>query len=409
MKLLLAVFASCLCHIACARVLVVGKDFSYTSIIKAVSAAQSKDTILVKKGIYKEGNIVITKRITLIGEEAILDGEKKFEILTVSANGVRIKGFTFRNSGASTMNDFASIKVIDALGFIIENNTILNSYFAIHISNSNTFIIRQNIIKGVPGDEQNTGNGIHLWKCEKANITGNDIQGHRDGIYFEFVKNSHIIKNSSQRNIRYGLHFMFSNDDVYSNNYFSDNGAGVAVMFSRNITMSHNDFVKNIGASAYGLLLKEISDGTIYKNNFSGNTIGMFVEGANRLVIKENKFIRNGYAMRMQASCNENVVERNNFVANTFDVATNGSLMLNTLKENFWDKYEGYDLNKDGKGDIPYRPVSVYALIIENAPVASIFMRSFMTTILDKTEKAIPVLIPENFKDDTPLMKPNPL
>lgn len=409
MKLLLATFFSCICQLGFARVLTVGKNLPYTSIAKAVSHANNKDTILVKKGLYTEGNIVITKRITLIGEDAVLDGEKKFEILTVSAHGVRISGFTFRNSGASTMNDYASIKVIDAVGFIIENNIILNSHFAIHISNSNTFIIRQNKIKGTPGDEQNTGNGIHLWKSEKANITGNKIEGHRDGIYFEFVKNSFITKNISEHNIRYGLHFMFSNNDVYRNNYFSDNGAGVAVMFSHNITMTHNNFVKNIGASSYGLLLKEISDGEIYKNNFLGNTIGMFIEGSNRLMIKENKFTSNGYAMRMQASCNDNVVERNNFIANTFDVATNGSLMLNTLSHNYWDKYEGYDLNKDGKGDIPYLPVSVYALIIENAPVASIFMRSFMTTILDKTEKAIPVLIPENFKDEFPAMKPHQL
>ena len=94
---------------------------------------------------------------------------------------------------------------------------------------------------------------------------------------------------------------------------------------------------------------------------------------------------------------------------NTFDVGTNGSLVLNTFNHNYWDKYEGYDLNKDKIGDIPYRPVSMYSMIIEQNPSAMILFRSFMATLLDKTEKILPSLTPENLKDNEPLMKSLPL
>ncbi len=406
MRTLLTISFLCIVANASAVVIFVAAGSEHSNISHAVKMARVSDTIIIKKGIYKEGNITITKSIALIGDGAILDGENKYEILTVSANNVIIKGITFRYSGKSSLNDLASIKIIDASGFIIEDNTINNAHFAIHISNCRNFIIRNNTIKGTPGDEQNTGNGIHLWQCEKASITANIINGHRDGIYFEFVTHSQIVNNYSTGNIRYGLHFMFSNDDAYQYNTFSANGAGVAVMFSHHIKMTNNRFSKNIGAASYGLLLKEISDGEISFNHFAENTIGVFIEGSNRLSVTSNNFIKNGFAMRMQASCNENSVDANNFIANTFDVSTNGSLMLNKLFKNYWDKYEGYDLNKDGTGDVPYRPVSLYSMIIETTPVASMFLRSFIVNIMDRAEKALPVIIPEQMKDDVPVMHP---
>ena len=56
----------------------------------------------------------------------------------------------FRNAGYSAMNDFASIKLIDATNILLENNTILNAYFAIHVSNSTYCTIRNNTITGNP-------------------------------------------------------------------------------------------------------------------------------------------------------------------------------------------------------------------------------------------------------------------
>jgi nitrous oxidase accessory protein len=79
--------------------------------------------------------------------------------------------------------------------------------------------------------------------------------------------------------------------------------------------------------------------------------------------------------------------------------------VLNTFNNNYWDKYEGYDLNRDGIGDVPYRPVSVYAMIAERNPVTMMLFRSFITGLLDKAEKTIPGFIPENLKDDRPKMK----
>src|SRR6187549_2488473 len=393
-----------------ARTIVVGKDQPITSIRKAIELAKEKDTILVQAGIYKEGNIVINKNIILLGQNyPVLDGEKKFEIFTVSGVNITIKGFQLQNCGQSAMNDYASIKVIDSKNILIEDNRVINSFFGIHFSNSSFVTIRHNSISGSPTSEQNTGNGIHLWKCNHALIDNNFITGHRDGIYFEFVTESTIKNNLSEKNIRYGLHFMFSNSDDYLNNTFKNNGAGVAVMYSHKVKMEGNKFEMNWGPASYGILLKDITDSYIHNNTFYKNSVGIHMEGSSRINAFQNVFKENGWAIKVQASCDDNNFYNNNFFGNSFDIATNGTMMLNKFYNNYWDKYEGYDRNKDGVGDVPYHPVSMYSMIVEQNPNSLILLRSFMVSLLDKAEKAIPSLTPENLTDDKPMIKPNKL
>lgn len=389
-----------------ARTITVAAGTATNSLRKALAIAGNGDTILVSAGTYKDGNTIITKPVTIIGSgRVILDGEKKYEILTISGTGVIVKNIIFNNAGYSALNDYAAIKIIDAKGIWLENNQVNNAYFAIHVSNSSLVTVRNNTITGTPATEQQTGNGIHLWKCNNALIENNHIQGQRDGIYFEFVTCSTIRNNLSEKNIRYGLHFMYSNDDIYQQNTFSNNGAGVAVMYSKKVRMERNHFEQNWGPSAYGLLLKDISDSHINGNTFYKNTVGIHLEGTSRMEIFHNSFNSNGWAVKVQASCEDNNFLRNNFMANSFDVGTNGTMVLNQFNSNYWDKYEGYDLNHDGIGDVVYHPVSLYSMIVEENPYTLMLYRSFAVQLMDKAEKAIPSLTPENLADNTPLMK----
>ncbi|MCW3079037.1 NosD domain-containing protein, partial [Segetibacter sp.] len=146
--------------------------------------------------------------------------------------------------------------------------------------------------------------------------------------------------------------------------------------------------------------------GAVEHNVFLKNTVGIYMEGTSRMMVSKNTFKSNGWAMRVQASCEDNTIAQNNYFGNTFDVGTNGTLQLNKFNQNYWDKYEGYDLNKDGVGDIHYQPVSLYSMIVEKIPSASLLLRSFMVTIMDKAERLIPSITPIELKDDKPLMKP---
>jgi nitrous oxidase accessory protein len=394
-----------ICCSASAKTIHVGAKRLYKNVTAGVAAAVNGDTVLVDKGHYKEKNLVIRESIVLKGiNYPVLDGEKKHEIISITADGAVIDGFRLIHSGISSMEDLSGIKIYDRRDVTIKNNILEDTFFGIYVQNGFNCTILNNKLTATSLQEQQSGNGIHCWKSENMRIIGNKITGHRDGIYFEFVKHSVIRHNTSVKNIRYGLHFMFSNDDTYVGNVFKNNGAGVSVMFSNRIKMFNNYFEENWGDGAYGILLKEISDGYMEGNHFLKNTSAIYMEGANRILMKHNTFENNGWALKIQASCMDVVLERNNFIGNTFDVGTNGSLVLNRFKNNYWDKYEGYDLNKDKIGDVPYRPVSMYSMIVEKYPTAMILFRTFITTLLDKTEKILPSLTPENLKDTAPLM-----
>ena len=396
--------------IASAKTIRVGRQQIFHSIAIALQVTVNGDTILVEGGIYREKNLVIDRSIALIGvDHPVLDGENKYEIISIKANRVLVDGFKIIHSGVSSIEDIAGIKIYSCHDVIIRNNILEDTFFGIYSQSGINCTIEKNILTAFAKQEQQSGNGIHCWKSDSMRIIANTVTGHRDGIYFEFVTNSVIWRNISVKNIRYGLHFMFSNNDAYITNIFKNNGAGVAVMFSHHVKMIQNYFEENWGDGAYGLLLKEINDGDIENNHFVKNTTGIHVEGSNRIKMEKNVFENNGWAMKIQASCIDINLTHNNFIANTFDIATNGSLVLNRFNGNYWDKYEGYDINKDQVGDIPYHPVSLYSMIIEQNPAAIMLFRSFMTSLLDKTEKLLPTLTPENLKDEHPLMKPLPL
>lgn len=389
-----------------ARTLIVAPRTSLPNLNAAIIKAKDGDTIRVLKGHYYSFNTLINKRLIIIGEGyPTLDANYKEEVVTILASGVKFSGFVLTNSRTGSMRDYAAIRLHKVHDVTISNNRLINNFFGIYLSDCHHVSVIGNSSSG-NGDDHTAGNGIHAWQCNNITIRNNYSNHHRDGIYFEFVKKSQIVNNTSEHNLRYGLHFMFSDDNIYRQNIFRTNGSGVAVMYSKRIKMYQNQFIENWGSSIYGLLLKDITGSEIVDNRFIRNTTGIYMEGCERMTTNNNTFRHNGWAMRILANCVNSTFERNNFEANSFDVTTNGSLNLNTFNDNYWDKYEGYDLNKDGIGDIPYRPISLYAQIIEQNPQSVMLMRSFIVNLIDKVERAIPSITPESVKDEKPRMKP---
>ncbi len=388
-----------------AKEIIVEPGTRYNTLPKALAVAQNGDVIKVKASTYFVEDLLIEKSVTIIGiGNPVLDGLKKSSLIIIRAPKVTVSGFVIRNSGFSNISDKAGIRVEKGDSVQILNNRIENTCFGIYLAKVSGGTIKGNTITGYNSVIE-SGNGIHLWYSNHVNIENNTVRGQRDGIYFEFATFCEINKNICENNYRYGLHFMFSNNDNYSYNVFRNNGSGVAVMYTKYITMKHNTFEQNWGGSSYGLLLKDISKSTISDNTFAKNTSGIYMEGSSELMIVRNNFRNNGLAVRVLANCERDTFLLNNFLGNTFDFTTNGSENLNFLRGNYWDKYSGYDLNHDQKGDIPYRPVSLYSQIIEKLPSAVFLLRSFIADLLDKAERAIPSLTYVNLYDNEPSMQ----
>ena len=404
--ILLLIFVN---NLASARIIEVCPNCPIETIESAYEQAIDGDEIKIKGGTYEIENLKINKRISMTGvNNPHIISKSGEEIITVAAKGVTISNITFSGVQTSYMKENAAIRLLRTKDFIISENTFKDCFFAIYVEKGKRGIIRNNTIIGNAKREADSGNGIHAWYCDSLSIIGNEVTKHRDGIYFEFVNNSMVKLNHSYGNLRYGLHFMFSNDDEYVENKFVDNGVGVAVMFSRRITMKENEFIHNWGNSAYGLLLKEIFDAEITGNTFKENTVGIFVEGSNRINYSFNDFISNGWAIKFSGGCEANKIVNNNFLYNSFEMLVSSKMQDNILNGNYWSSYTGYDLDKDGFGDVPHYPVKLYSYMLNQVPESVVLMRSLFVDLVNFAEKISPVFTPKDVFDSSPKMSQQP-
>ncbi len=389
-----------------AKTFLVGPTQKFNKINQALFSTNNGDTILVHAGNYSEGTIVINKSVVLIGINfPVLLGNNNTSTVIIKSDGVIIKGIVFKNGGINFIHDNAAIKLDSVKNCVVEGNKFYNNFFGIYLAKSHNCKIINNEISASNLKESYSGNGIHLWYCRDITLRGNHIKGHRDGMYLEFVRHSIIENNYSAHNLRYGLHFMFSDSCSYSHNTFTNNGAGVAVMYTHNVTMTNNKFEQNWGGGSYGLLLKEISNSRIENNYFYKNSSGIYLEGCTRIKSSKNNFIDNGWAIRLMGNSMDNIFEKNNFIGNTFDISTNSVMNYNTFNNNYWSEYKGYDLNKDGIGDVPYHPVKLFSIITEKNRPTLILLRSFFVELLNIAENIFPTLTPETLIDNKPAMR----
>lgn len=384
----------------------VSPDGPIRSVGAALLAVAPHGTIVVHAGSYREPTIVVRAPVTIEGDGwPVLDGEHRRQIMTIAADSVTVRGLHFENVGVAFTEDLAAIKVLRARACVISGNEIDEAFFGIYLQQSQGCLIDHNVLRSTNSRDATSGNGIHLWNSRDVTITDNRITGHRDGIYFEFAREAHVRGNVSEGNLRYGLHFMYSDSCDYTANEFRRNGAGVAVMYSHFVRMTSNRFEDNSGAAAYGLLLKEIADAHLERNVFSHDATGLLADGATRLVAVHNDFLDNGWAVKLQSSTEDAFFSANNFAGNTFDLVTNSRNNTATFTGNYWSAYEGYDIDHDGVGDVAFRPVRLSSVIVAGNEPALILLRSSFMSLLDAAERVLPTLTPDGLVDSAPSMR----
>lgn len=385
---------------------VVSPSGAVKTVTEALRLVKTGGHVVVGAGTYRESPIIVTRPVDIEGRSgAILDGAGRTEILQVTADDVTVHGLTLAHVGASYVDDRAAIRVTGVKHCRIQDNTFEDAFFGIYLAKVTGCRIEHNTLRALHATETTSGNGIHLWSSREVVIVDNSVRGFRDGIYFEFVHDTRVIENTSEGNLRYGLHFMYSDDCEYLGNTFRRNGSGVAVMYTKRVRMDRNHFEENWGAASYGLLLKEISDAHLTHNVFSHNTTGLVADGANRLEADGNDFIGNGWAIKLDASTVDGRITRSNFIANTFDVASDSHEPSTTLDGNYWDAYRGYDLDHNGTGDVPFHPVRLFSMIVAQHEPTLILLRSAFVLLLDAAERVLPVITPTTLADHHPAMR----
>ncbi|MEO8622747.1 MAG: nitrous oxide reductase family maturation protein NosD [bacterium] len=384
----------------------VAPDGPVRTISAALKLVRSGGRVVVMPGTYHEQALVVDKPVELVGRDLpLLEGDGEHVIITVAADDVTVRGLRLAHVNTSYVEDRAALRVQNARNCRILDNQVTDAFFGVYLANVTGCRIERNLLRARHATETSSGNGIHLWSSRDVVISDNNVQGFRDGVYFEFVHGTTVSRNVSEGNLRYGLHFMYSDDCRYVENTFRRNGSGVAVMYTHRVQMIGNHFENNWGAAAYGLLLKEISDARLERNVFYRNTTGLVADGANRIVADRNDFIENGWAVKLDASTVDGSMTRNNFISNTFDMASNSRDPSTKLSGNFWDAYRGHDIDHDGVGDVPFRPVRLFSMIVERHEPALLLLRSGFVELLDAAERVLPALTPTSLADERPAMR----
>ncbi len=392
-----------------AATLTVGQDAQYETIQSAINAAHPRDTIQVPPGTYT-GNLVLNKQITLEGvDNPVLRGAGAGSVITTTADGCVIKGFIIEHSGAELTREDSGI-LLKSSNNQIEDNVLRDILYGIYFYGSHNNTIRRNHIRGrAELEEGDRGAGLHLWNSPDNIIEDNTISEMRDGLYVQSCNGNQIRRNRVSK-LRYGLHYMFSDRNVFEDNFFSDNVAGAAIMYSNRIEFRRNAFVHNRGFSSFGILFQECNELVAEENFIVDNATGIFMEALRQTTFRHNTIANNDVAMQMFSSSDANVFTENNFVNNLSPLQLIGRSTTTKWSENgrgnFWSDYDGYDLNEDGRGDVPQKIQNVFEYLEGNYPRLRVFLDSPAARAMVVAEKTFPVLRGSSEIDEAPLMKP---
>jgi nitrous oxidase accessory protein len=104
-----------------------------------------------------------------------------------------------------------------------------------------------------------------------------------------------------------------------------------------------------------------------------------------------------------------NSIIRNNFINNlgnlVMDVKKTSTVWVDGSGGNYWTSYKGYDLDGDGKGDLPHTIQNVFQVLESEIPEIRFYLNSPSAEILEIAERSLPILELGLEKDNAPMMK----
>ena len=371
-----------------------------------IDRANPGDRIVVDGGVH-EGDLIVDKLVFLSGRNRpLLRGSGRGSVVRVRAAGVIVEGFDIDGGGTGDLGKDTSGIHVAAPRATIRDCRIRGALFGIYLLGADDATVDANVIEGIPGrDAGEIGSGIHVWNSHRFRLTANTISRTRDGFYIQSSTHGRVTNNRAS-DLRYGLHYMFSDDNVFEDNVFERGAAGAALMYSQRLAFRRNRFVRNRGFASVGLLLKACDDVVAEDNLIADNARGVFLEGSYR-----NRFLRNTIAMSDTAlviydSSGGNVFEGNSFIGNLTPLTLSGKRTDTRFERNYWSDHREPDLDGDGIADRPYRLSSVFDHLRSNLTAADLFSQSAAAAALGAAERAFPVLDPIPVLDRLPLARP---
>lgn len=377
------------------------------SIAAALRAAGPGDTVNVQRGSYLE-RLVIDRPLRLRGiDRPTLSAGGSGDVIRVRSADVQIEGFIVRDSGADLTAQNAGIYLEPGSDRVaIRGNDLVYNLFGIWIEKTRDVEVRDNLIVGKRDlASVHRGNGIQLFNSTGARIVGNRIAFARDGIYVDFSHRC-VFRGNRMHDLRYGTHYMSSNDNLWEGNQSYRNRGGLALMEVRRITVRGNAAWDN---SDHGIMLRTIQDSVIEDNVVARNGRGFFLYDAEYNALRRNLVIGNRTGAHVWAGSIHNDVEHNDFIHNRDQLRYVASRdeAWGAGGGNYWSNYLGWDGDGDGRGDVPYEANDVVDRLTWRLPLVKLLMGSPALQSLRLVARQFPVLRGPSVVDRNPRMHPS--
>ena len=371
-----------------------------------IDAAAPGATVEVSPGDYA-GDLVVDKALHLVGHgQPRLLGSGHGSVVRVRAADVTVEGFRIDGRrGGDLARDSAGVHT-SAERTTLRALEIRDALFGIYLRQANDATVERCRVRGIPGrDPGEKGSGIHAYDLERFRIDDNEVVDVRDGLYLQNASKGTLCRNVA-RDVRYGLHYMFSDDNVFEDNTFENGAAGTAIMYSQRIVFRRNRFLRNRGFASVGLLFQTCEDVLAEDNLVADNARGVFIEGSHRITVRRNVIAGSDVAVVLYDPDGGHRFEGNSFVGNRSPLDLVARHTDTVFTGNYWSTSTEPDLDGDGRADRPYRLTSVFDHLRGNMTAADLLSDSFAATAIGAAETAFPVLRLVPVEDASPLARP---
>lgn len=374
----------------------------------AIAGAAPGDVLILEPGRYL-GAVTIDRALTLKGDiTSIIDGLGQGTVVTIEASDVTIKNLTVTGSGMENQALDAGIKILKkADRAVIAFNHILGNLHGVDVHGGHDAQVRGNTIEGTQNPRMNDrGNGIYVWNSPGTLIEDNTVRWGRDGIFSNTSRKS-IYRNNLFRDLRFAVHYMYTNNSEVSGNVSIGNHLGYAIMFSNKVVVKDNLSLSDI---THGLMLNFANNADVSGNLVRGGADRCtFIYNAHKNLIYNNRFEGCNIGIHFTAGSERNVLTGNAFVGNRTQVKYVGTRDIEWSFEergNYWSDHSSFDLDGDGIADSPFRPNDLMDHILWSQPAASLLTGAPAVQLIRWSQSSFPATLPGGVVDSAPLMSP---
>lgn len=359
---------------------------------KSVESLQQNGTLRLPKGIHKGPIHITTPGVTIIGDKgAVIDGQGRGSVVVIEAPNVTVKGLTLRGSGVSYTQADSGIALRNADNIKLIENIIVDCLFGIDVYAGQNILLSKNTISSRNLEIGLRGDAIRFWSVTQAQIIGNHWSHSRDVV--AWYSKRMLFKDNVGTDSRYSIHSMYSQGLTIQNNTFQRNQVGIFLMYGSDFVITNNTIERALGAAGMGIGLKESSGIFAQKNTINYSAIGILVDNSPFNIGSRNWLYGNTLAFNTKGVLLSNDLtggefKKNVFIGNFIDVDTdnrNGSRSV--WDKNYWDKYAGFDQDKNNIGDKPFVLRKFGDTIKGSDPKTAFFNGTPLFTLIDVVEE----------------------